>query len=199
MVPVLDHARQVLRHGLAGARSGRPVSSRPRLGQLRHGRQWTPPAALQVLHVGVARRGQVAQVGGLLARSRWTCRRSSSDAALMGDGQAGGAWCWWSSPGPCRMVSALWKRGLGHDVPGRGCSAPTSSMICMPGVLGQPQRGRTTRRGWCRCPAGPCRWPRCRQFMELAVYMPEQEPQVGQALFCVQSSRPASSELMPAL
>ena len=31
-----------------------------------------------------------------------------------------------------------------------------------------------------------------RQFMELAVYMPEQEPQVGQALFSY-SSTPASS------
>ena len=31
-----------------------------------------------------------------------------------------------------------------------------------------------------------------RQFMELAVYMPEQEPQVGQAAFSY-SSTPASS------
>ena len=39
--------------------------------------------------------------------------------------------------------------------------------------------------------------PSVRQFMELAVYIPEQEPQEGQALFSYSSS-PASSSL-PAL
>ena len=39
--------------------------------------------------------------------------------------------------------------------------------------------------------------PSVRQFMEFAVYIPEQEPQVGQA-FSSYSSRPASSSL-PAL
>jgi len=34
-------------------------------------------------------------------------------------------------------------------------------------------------RGWCHCREGPSRWPPGRQFMEFAVNIPEQEPQVG--------------------
>ena len=69
----------------------------------------------------------------------------------------------------------------------------TSSMICIPACLARRSRADHTA-GMVPLPRRPMPMASVRQFMEFAVYMPEQEPQVGQALFSY-SSRPASSSL----
>ncbi len=104
---ILDARGQVLCHRLAGAGDQAGVQQ-ARLGQLGHdGVHAAGP--LQVLHIGVARRGQVAQVGGLL-RDLIGHVEGELDAALMGDGRqvehgVGGA-----AQGHI-TVSALWKAG----------------------------------------------------------------------------------------
>ena len=134
-VPV-DHARQVLCHRLAGAGHQAGVQQ-PRLGQLGHdGVDAAGP--LQVLHIGVARRGQVAQVGGLL-RDLIGHVEGELDAALMGDGRqvehgVGGA-----AQGHVDGLGVV-EGGLGHDVP--GADIPLHQLHDLhAGVLGQPQAG----------------------------------------------------------
>ena len=69
----------------------------------------------------------------------------------------------------------------------------TSSMTCIPACLARRSRADHTA-GMVPLPARPMPMASVRQFMELAVYIPEQEPQVGQALFTY-SSTPSSSSL----
>ncbi len=95
-------------------------------------------------------------------------------------------------PRAMSMVSALWKAASVMMSRGR-ISRSTSSMICMPACLASRRRADHTA-GMVPLPRSPMPMASVRQFMELAVYMPEQEPQVGQALFSY-SSRPASSSL----
>ena len=54
-------------------------------------------------------------------------------------------------------------------------------MICMPGMLGQADAGRRSTAGMVPLPGRPRPRASVRQFMELAVNMPAQEPQPGQA------------------
>ena len=63
------------------------------------------------------------------------------------------------------------------------------------GALVERPCGRPRWPGWCRCRAGPGRCASARQFMLLAVNMPEQLPQVGQAAFSISSS--SSAEILP--
>ena len=68
-----------------------------------------------------------------------------------------------------------------------------SSMICIPVCLAS--RSRADRgAGMVPLPGRAMPMASVRQFMELAVYMPEQEPQLGQA-FSSYSSTPASSRV----
>ena len=69
----------------------------------------------------------------------------------------------------------------------------TSSIIFMPVCLASLSRADHTA-GMVPLPRRAIPMASVRQFMELAVYIPEQEPQVGQALFSY-SSTPASSSL----
>ncbi len=55
-------------------------------------------------------------------------------------------------------------------------------MICMPACLARRRRAERGA-GMVPLPRRAMPMASVRQFMELAVYMPEQEPQVGQALF----------------
>ena len=66
-------------------------------------------------------------------------------------------------------------------------------MICIPACLARRSRADQTA-GMVPFPRRPIPMASVRQFMELAVYIPEQEPQVGQALFSYSSS-PSSSSL----
>ena len=95
-------------------------------------------------------------------------------------------------PRAMSTVSALWKAASVMMSRGRMFFS-TRSMICMPACLARRSRADHTA-GMVPLPRKPMPMASVRQFMELAVYMPEQEPQVGQALFSY-SSRPASSSL----
>ncbi len=83
-------------------------------------------------------------------------------------------------PRAMSRVSALWKAASVRISRGR-MSRFTSSMICMPVCLASRSRADMTA-GMVPFPRRAMPIPSVRQFMELAVYMPEQEPQVGQAL-----------------
>ena len=118
---------------------------------------YTPPAPVQVLHIGVPGGGQVAQVGGL-GGDLVGHIQGQLDAALVGDGGqvehgVGGA-----AQGHVHRLGVV-EGGGGHDVPGPDVLLHQFHDLHAR-VLGQPQPGGRTRRGWCRCPAGPCRWPR---------------------------------------
>ena len=78
-------------------------------------------------------------------------------------------------------VSALWKAAAVIMSRGRMFFS-TSSMIFMPACLASRSRADHTA-GMVPLPRRAMPMASVRQFMELAVYMPEQEPQVGQALF----------------
>ena len=67
------------------------------------------------------------------------------------------------------------------------------SIICMPARLASRMRADSGA-GMVPLPGRAMPMASVRQFMELAVYMPEQEPQVGQALSSY-SSTPSSSSL----
>ena len=95
-------------------------------------------------------------------------------------------------PRAISTVSALWKAAGVMMSRGR-IFFFTSSMICMPACLASRRRADHTA-GMVPLPRRAMPMASVRQFMELAVYMPEQEPQVGQA-FCSYSSTPASSSL----
>ena len=95
-------------------------------------------------------------------------------------------------PRAISTVSALWKAA--GVMMSRGLmSLFTSSMICMPACLARRSRADQTA-GMVPLPRRPIPMASVRQFMELAVYIPEQEPQVGQAQFSY-SSTPASLSL----
>ena len=84
-------------------------------------------------------------------------------------------------PRAMSTVSALWKAAGVMMSRGRMFFA-TSSMICIPACLARRSRADHTA-GMVPLPRRPIPMASVRQFMELAVYMPEQEPQVGHALF----------------
>ena len=70
-----------------------------------------------------------------------------------------------------------------------------SAITAMPACFASLMRSEYTA-GMVPLPARPMPRASVRQFMELAVYMPEQEPQVGQTLFS--NSHTSSSVMAPA-
>ena len=82
-------------------------------------------------------------------------------------------------PSAMSTVSALWKAASVIISRGRTFFA-TSSMIFMPVSLASRSRAEYTA-GMVPLPRRAMPMASVRQFMELAVYIPEQEPQVGQA------------------
>ena len=70
------------------------------------------------------------------------------------------------------------------------------SITAMPACLASSTRAEYTA-GMVPLPRRPMPSTSVRQFIELAVYMPEQEPQLGQVLHSY--SRSFSSEIFPAL
>ena len=76
-------------------------------------------------------------------------------------------------------VSALWKAA--SVIMSRGLiSFSISSMICMPAFLARRMRAESGA-GIVPLPGRPMPIASVRQFIELAVYIPEQEPQDGHA------------------
>ena len=82
-------------------------------------------------------------------------------------------------PRAMSTVSALWKAFSVMMSRGRMFFL-TSSITCMPARLARRRRAEYTA-GTVPLPESAMPMASVRQFMELAVYMPEQEPQVGQA------------------
>ena len=95
-------------------------------------------------------------------------------------------------PRAMSTVSALWKAAAVMISRGRMFFF-TSSMICIPVSLASRSRAERGA-GMVPLPLRAMPMASVRQFMELAVYMPEQEPQLGQA-FSTYSSTPASSRV----
>ena len=83
--------------------------------------------------------------------------------------------------------SVMMSRGL--------MSFSTSSMIFMPACLASRMRSEYTA-GIVPLPRSPMPMASVRQFMELAVYMPEQEPQVGHTFSSYSHS--SSMDMVPA-
>jgi hypothetical protein len=83
-------------------------------------------------------------------------------------------------PRAMSMVSALWKAAFRSLCRGAEMLRSESSMICMPVFLASRSRAERVA-GMVPLPRSAMPMASVRQFMELAVYMPEQEPQVGQA------------------
>ena len=111
----------------------------------------------------------------------------------------------WAMAGRCSMlfvlqpmamsiVRALWKASAVMISRGR-IFFRTSSMICMPACFARRMRSEYTA-GMVPLPGRPMPSTSVRQFIELAVYMPEQEPHVGQVFSSYSSS--SSSEILPA-
>ena len=84
-------------------------------------------------------------------------------------------------PKAMSTVSALWNAASVMTSRGRMFFS-TSSIIFMPVCLARRSRADQTA-GMVPLPRRAMPMASVRQFMELAVYMPEQDPQVGQALF----------------
>ena len=95
-------------------------------------------------------------------------------------------------PRAMSTVSALWKAA--GVIMSRGLmSFGMSSMICIPACLASRRRAERGA-GMVPLPGRAMPMASVRQFMELAVYIPEQEPQLGQA-FSSYSRTPASSRV----
>ena len=82
-------------------------------------------------------------------------------------------------PSAMSTVSALWNAAGVMMSRGRMLRL-TSSMICMPAFFARRMRAEYGA-GIVPLPGSAMPMASVRQFMELAVYMPEQEPQLGQA------------------
>ena len=95
-------------------------------------------------------------------------------------------------PRAMSTVSALWKAAGVMMSRGR-MSRRISSMICMPACLARRRRAERGA-GMVPLPGRAMPMASVRQFMELAVYIPEQEPQLGHA-FSSYSRTPASSRV----
>ena len=165
---------------------GRPLRSirpaRSSCAQDRH----DAAGAVHVLHVHVRLgRGHLAQHRHLAAERVDVVHREV-DPALVGGGAGCAAPCWWSRPWRCRAPWRSRTRPWWRSPAAARRRRPARSSRLASSTISRPaSSNRRLRSAWvARVEPLPGRHrpsASVRQFIELAVNMPEQEPQVGQA------------------